>query len=67
MTTGDNQFERIRWPDIYKRLRALAGWLTRDQAFVFDAVSADDLVGETLLAFLSFPGWLGVDRATRQP
>lgn len=59
MTTGDNQFERIRWPDIYKRLRALAGWLTRDQAFVFDAVSADDLVGETLLAFLSSPDGLG--------
>jgi DNA-directed RNA polymerase specialized sigma24 family protein len=59
VTADDNLFERIAWPDIYKRLRALAGWLSRDQSRVFDAVSADDLVSETLLEFLSSPDGLG--------
>ncbi len=59
MTADENLFERIPWPDIYKRLRAMAGWLTHDQSRVFDAVSADDLVSETLLAFLSSPSGLG--------
>jgi len=59
VTADDNLFERIPWPDIYKRLRAMAGWLTRDRSRVFDAVSADDLVSETLLDFLSSPSGLG--------
>ena len=57
--TDDNQFERIPWQDIYKRLRAIAGWVTRDQSRVFDAVSADDLVSETLLDFLNSTNALG--------
>lgn len=59
VTTDDNLFERIPWPDIYKRLRAMAYWVTRDQSRVFDAVSADDLVSETLLDFLNSPNALG--------
>ncbi len=59
MTSADNPFERISWPDVCMRLRALAGWLTRDQPDVFDAVSADDLVSETVLEFLRSPGALG--------
>jgi RNA polymerase sigma factor (sigma-70 family) len=57
--TTDDLFERIPWPEIYKRLRALAGWLTRDQSLVIDAVSADDLVSETLLDFLNSLDGLG--------
>src|SRR5438045_2718050 len=41
------------------RLRALAGWLTHDQPDVFDAVSADDLVSETVLELLRSPNALG--------
>jgi len=37
----------------------MAGWLTRDQPEVFDAVSADDLVNETVLEFLRSPNALG--------
>lgn len=59
VTAQDNLFERIPWPDIYKRLRAMAGWVTRDQSRVFDAVSADDLVSETLLDFLNSTNALG--------
>lgn len=59
VTADDNLFEGIPWPDIYKRLRAMAGWITRDQSRVFDAVSADDLVSETLLDFLNSPNALG--------
>jgi len=58
-TADDNLFERVPWPDVYKRLRAMAGWVTRDQSRVFDAVSADDLVSETLLDFLTSPTALG--------
>src|ERR1700691_2350688 len=59
VTADDNLFERIPWPDIYNRLRAMACWVTRDQSRVFDAVSADDLVSETLLDFLNSPHALG--------
>jgi RNA polymerase sigma factor (sigma-70 family) len=59
VTADDNLFERIPWPEIYKRLRAMAGWVTHDQSRVFDAVSADDLVSETLLDFLKSPNALG--------
>jgi DNA-directed RNA polymerase specialized sigma24 family protein len=41
------------------RLRALAGWLTRDQPDLFDAASAEDLVSETVLEFLRSPDSLG--------
>jgi DNA-directed RNA polymerase specialized sigma24 family protein len=59
VTADDNLFERIPWLDVYKRLRATAGWVTRDPSVVFDAVSADDLVSETLLDFLRSPNALG--------
>jgi RNA polymerase sigma factor (sigma-70 family) len=59
VTANDKLFEHVSWPDIYKRLRAMAGWLTRDQMRVFDAVSAEDLVSETLLDFLKSPNALG--------
>src|ERR1035438_5979687 len=59
VTTDDNLFERIPWLEVCMRLRAMAGWLTHDQPDVFDAVSADDLVSETVLAFLRSPNALG--------
>jgi RNA polymerase sigma factor (sigma-70 family) len=37
----------------------MAGWFTHDQPDVFDAVSADDLVSETVLEFLRSPNALG--------
>ena len=59
MATDDNLFERIPWVEVWMRLRSLAGWLTHDQPDVFDAVSADDLVSETVLEFLRSPNALG--------
>jgi RNA polymerase sigma factor (sigma-70 family) len=59
VTTDDNLFERVPWLEVRMRLRALAGWLTRDQPDIFDAVSADDLVSETVLEFLRSPNALG--------
>lgn len=59
MTSGDNQFEHIPWLDVYMRLRAFAGWLAHSQPDVFDAVSPDDLVSETILEFLRSPNALG--------
>ncbi len=59
VTTDDNLFARIPWLDVYRRLRAMAVWLTHDQSVVFDAVSADDLINETLLDFLRSPDGLG--------
>jgi DNA-directed RNA polymerase specialized sigma24 family protein len=52
-------YERIAWPMVYKRLRSLAGWLTRGRPAVFDGVSKDDLVGETILEFLNSENALG--------
>lgn len=57
--TDDNLFDRTAWLDVYKRLRAMAGWLTHDSALVFDGVSAEDLVGETLLDFLNSSNAMG--------
>jgi RNA polymerase sigma factor (sigma-70 family) len=59
VTTDDNLFERVPWLEVRMLLRALAGWLTRDQPDIFDAVSADDLVSETVLEFLRSPNALG--------
>jgi RNA polymerase sigma factor (sigma-70 family) len=59
VTTDDNLFERIPWLEVCTRLRAMAGWLTHDQPDVFDGVSADDLVSETVLVFLRSPDALG--------
>ena len=59
MTTDDNLFERVSWLEVCMRLRALAGWLTHDQPDVFDAVSADDLVSETVLELLRSQNALG--------
>jgi RNA polymerase sigma factor (sigma-70 family) len=59
VTTDDNLFEGVPWLEVRMRLRALAGWLTRDQPDIFDAVSADDLVSETVLEFLRSPNALG--------
>jgi RNA polymerase sigma factor (sigma-70 family) len=59
VTTDDNLFERVPWLEVHMRLRALAAWLTRDQPDIFDAVSADDLVSETVLEFLRSPNALG--------
>ena len=57
--TDDNLFERVPWLEVCMRLRAMAGWLTHDQPDVFDAVSADDLVSETVLEFLRSPNGMG--------
>ncbi|MGI0135139.1 MAG: RNA polymerase sigma factor [Candidatus Micrarchaeaceae archaeon] len=59
MTADDNLFERIPWLDVYMRLYAMAGRLTQGQPGVFDAVSAEDLVSETVLEFLRSPNVLG--------
>ena len=59
MATDDNLFERVPWLEVCMRLRATAGWLTHEQPDIFDAVSADDLVSETVLEFLRSPNALG--------
>lgn len=58
-TADDNVFERIKWADVWMRLRTIAGWLTRGKPDIFDAVSTEDLVNETFLEFLRSPERLG--------
>jgi RNA polymerase sigma factor (sigma-70 family) len=55
----EDLYQRIPWLEVSMRLRAMAGWLTQDQPDVFDAVSADDLVSETVLEFLRSPNAMG--------
>ena len=61
MKADEKRYERIDWPVVYKRLRSLAGWLARGQPQVFDGVSRDDLVSETILEFLNSENALGWD------
>jgi DNA-directed RNA polymerase specialized sigma24 family protein len=56
---GDNPLERIKWAEVWMRLRTIAGWLTHGKPDIFDAVSTEDLVNETILDFLRSPDGLG--------
>ncbi|MGC1449064.1 MAG: hypothetical protein WA830_03415 [Candidatus Sulfotelmatobacter sp.] len=54
------------WDALYRRLEVYAFWLASGMPAVFDGVSADDLPGETLLAFWTDPASLNWD-PTIQP
>jgi DNA-directed RNA polymerase specialized sigma24 family protein len=57
-------FEEVDWSALYRRLRVYAFRLGREMPSVFDGISADDLVGETLTTFLAAPDCLGWDPTT---
>jgi len=51
--------DEIDWGAVYRRLRVFAFQIAREMPGVFDGISADDLAGETLMAFLADPNGLG--------
>jgi DNA-directed RNA polymerase specialized sigma24 family protein len=57
--------EEIDWGAVYRRLRVFAFQLAREMPGVFDGISADDLVGETLTAFFNDPNGLGWNPTTQ--
>ena len=49
----------IDWAALLRCLRYYARRIARDMPSIFDGISPDDLVGETLTAFLADPEGLG--------
>jgi hypothetical protein len=57
--------DEIDWGALYRRLSVYAFRIAGGMPGVFDGISPDDLVGETLTAFLSDPEGLGWDPTTQ--
>ena len=56
--------DEVDWDAIWRRLIVLASRITREMPGVFDGISAEDLAGETLTAFLVDPSGLGWNPTT---
>jgi DNA-directed RNA polymerase specialized sigma24 family protein len=56
--------DEIDWGAVYRRLKVFAFRIAREMPGVFDGISADDLVGETIADFLADPDALGWNPTT---